>query len=182
MRVAIAERLVRQTSHDVAWWNEQIAAQQGLGDEPALRSWLTDRGVNGYQQMLLVKETFGYPDYLLASADELIERQYADREALRPVFEAILAAVATFGDVEIQARKTYTSLLTPRRTFAAVRPTTRSRIDLGLRIDGAEPSGRLLDGSNTAGGTVNLRVALSSVADVDDEAIGLLRRAYDANT
>jgi hypothetical protein len=181
MRASIADRLVRQTGHDVAWWNEQIAAQQGLGDEATLRAWLADRGVTGYQQMLLVKEKFGYPDYLLATADELIDGQYADREALRPIFEAVLAAAAVVGDVEVQARKTYTSLLTPRRTFAAVRPTTKTRIDLGLRIDGAEPAGRLLDGRNTAGGSVNLRVALSSVGDVDDEAVGLLRRAYEAN-
>jgi hypothetical protein len=181
MRASIADRLIRQTGHDVAWWIEQIAAQDGVGDEASLRAWLTDRGVTGYQQMLLVKEKFGYPDYLLATADELVDGQYADREVLRPVFEAVLAAAATVGDVEVQARKTYTSLLTPRRTFAAVRPTTKTRIDLGLRIDGAEPEGRLLDGRNTAGGTVNLRVALSSADDVDDEAVGLLRRAYEAN-
>jgi hypothetical protein len=63
-----------------------------------------------------------------------------------------------------------------------VRPTTKTRVDLGLRIDGAEPGGRLLDGRTIAGGTVNLRVALSSVDDLDDEAVGLLRRAYDANS
>ena len=152
-----------------------------LGDEATLRAWLTERGVTGYQQMLLVRETFGYPDYLLASADDLIEARYADREALPPIFEAVLAAAATLGDVEVQARKTYTTLLTPRRTFAAVRPTTKSRVDLGLRIDSAEPGGRLLDGRNTAGGAVNLRRALSSVEDLDDEAVGLLRRAYEAN-
>jgi hypothetical protein len=181
MRTSITERLLRQTGHDVTWWNGQIAEQGGLGDEAALRAWLRERGVTGYQQMLLVLETFGYPDYLLASAGDLIEAQYADRQALRPVFEAVLAAAATLGDIEVQARKTYTTLLTPRRTFAAVRPTTKTRVDVGLRIDGAEPGGRLLDGRNTAGGTVNLRLALSSVEDLDDEAVGLLRRAYEAN-
>jgi hypothetical protein len=62
-----------------------------------------------------------------------------------------------------------------------VRPTTRTRVDLGLRIDGAEPGGRLLDGRNIAGGSVNLRVALSSADDLDDEVVSFLRRAYDAN-
>jgi hypothetical protein len=50
-----------------------------------------------------------------------------------------------------------------------------------MRIDGAEPSGRLLDGRNTAGGMVNLRVPLSRVDGLDDEVIDLLRRAYYAN-
>jgi hypothetical protein len=181
MRTSIAERMVRQTGHDVAWWNERIAAEDGFADDAALRGWLTDNGVTGYQQMLMVMETFGYPAYLLATADELIDAQYADRQALRPILDAVVTAVAAMGELEVQARKTYTSLLTPRRTFTAVRPTTRSRVDLGLRIDGAEPAGRLLDGRNTAGGSVNLRVALQSVDDLDEEALGLLSRAYHAN-
>jgi len=181
MRTSIAERLVRQTGRDVAWWNSEIAGERRITDEPSLRAWLTERDVTGYQQMLLVMERFGYPAYFLATANELVDAQYADREHLRPVLEAVIAAAADIGEVEVQARKTYTCLLTPRRTFAAVRPTTKNRVDLGLRIDGQEPSGRLLDGSNTAGGGVNLRIALGAADDLDDEAIGLLRRAYQAN-
>ncbi len=33
MRVSITERLLRQTGHDVAWWNERIATQGGLANE-----------------------------------------------------------------------------------------------------------------------------------------------------
>ena len=181
MRTSIAARLVRQTGHDVAWWNEAIAAAERTSDEASLRAWLSDRGVTGYQQMLLVMETLGYPAFLLASADELIDAQYADRQALRPILDTVVAVAGALGEVEVQARKTYTTLLTPRRTFAAVRPTTKTRVDLGLRIDGEHPGGRLLDGRNTAGGSVNLRLPLSAMDDVDDEAVGLLRRAYQAN-
>jgi len=182
MRTSIAERLIRQTGHDVGWGNEKIQAQHGVGDEASLRAWLTEQEVTGYQQMLLVMETFGYPQFLLASATELVDGQYADREALRPILDAVLAAASGLGEVEVQARKTYTTLLTPRRTFAAVRPTTKTRVDLGLRLDGVAPGGRLLDGRNTAGGSVNLRLPLATVDDLDDEAIDLLGRAYQANT
>jgi hypothetical protein len=181
MRESIEARLQRQTGHDVGWWNDRIAAVGGLTDEGTLRAWLTEQGVTGYQQMLMVMERFGYPDYLLASADELLDGQYADRPQLREVFEAVVAAVSTFGPVDVQARKGYTSLLTPRRTFAAVRPTTKSRVDVALRLDGVAPGGRLLDGKNTAGGGLNLRIALQSVDDLDAEALDLLRRAYDAS-
>jgi hypothetical protein len=60
MRTSITERLLRQTGHDVAWWNEHIASQSGACDEVSLRAWLGGQGVTGYQQMLLVHETFGY--------------------------------------------------------------------------------------------------------------------------
>jgi hypothetical protein len=181
MRTSIAQRLVRQTGHDVGWWNAKVAEQPDLGDEAALRAWLAGEGVTGYQQMLLVMERFGYPGYLVASAGELVDGQYADRQDLRPILDAVIAVAATLGEIDVQARKTYTTLLTPRRTFAAVRPTTKTRVDLGLRIDDTEPGGRLLDGRNTAGGSVNLRVPLGSVDDLDDEAVELLRRAYRAN-
>jgi Domain of unknown function (DUF5655) len=181
MREQIQARLIRQTGHDLGWWNDRIAAQDGLPDESALRTWLTGQEVTGYQQMLLVMERFGYPDFLLASADELLDGQYAERPQLRPILDAVVAAVLTFGPVDIQARKTYTSLLTPRRTFAAVRPATRTRVDVALRLDGATPGGRLLDGRNTAGGGLSVRIALESVTDLDAEALELLRRAYDAS-
>jgi len=86
--------------------------------------------VTGYAQSLLVMERFGYPDFLVASADELIDGQYKDRPQLRPILDAILAATAGLGEVVIQARKTFVSLVTPRRTFARVQATTRNRVDL----------------------------------------------------
>lgn len=178
MRESIAAMLVRDTGHDVEWWNTQMAAQPSVADEATLRAWLREHGVTGYKQMLLVMERFGYPDYLLASADALLAGQYADRPQLRPILDAVVMAAQAFGPVEVQARKTYTSLLTPRRTFAAVRPTTKTRSDLVLRLDGVEPGGRLLDGRNSAGGGLNVRIALQSVADLDAEALDLLGQAY----
>ena len=160
MRTSIADRLQRQTGHDVASWNARIAAQPGLDDEVSLRRWLTKEGVTGYQQMPLVWERFGYPDYLLASAEDLLAAQYADRPQLRAILDAIVAVSQSFGTVEVQARKTYTTLLTPRRTFAAVRPTATTRVDLVLRLEGVEPGGRLQDGRNTGGGGTQPAAAL----------------------
>jgi len=180
MRQESAERLHRSTGADLAEWNERVAAS-GVGDEAELRTWLSERGVTGYAQMLLVMERFGYPDFLLASADELIDGQYADRPQLRPVLDAVLAAACALGEVTVQARKTYISLVTPRRTFAQVKASTRSRVDLGLRLDGQQPQGRLQAAGSLGNGACTVRIGLSSVADVDDEVRSWLRRAYDAS-
>ena len=116
---------------------------------------------------------------LTADAGELIAGQYADRPHLRPVLDAVLAALPPLGPVTTAARKTCVSLVSPRRTFAAVQATTKSRVDLGLRLDNTEPEGRLQAARNIASGTINLRIALSGPDDLDEEAIGWLRRAYD---
>jgi hypothetical protein len=84
----------------------------------------------------------------------------ADRAQLRPVFDAILDAVLEFGEVAIQARKTYVSLVSPRRTFARVQPTTKARLDLGLRLDGQQPGAPPLGTTVTSLGAVLLAVAV----------------------
>ena len=116
---------------------------------------------------------------MTADTDELISGQYADRPQLRPVLDALLAAASALGPVTVQARKTCVSLVSPRRTFAAVQPTTKSRVDLGLRLDGVEPAGRLLTAKNVGNGSINLRIALSGPGDIDEEVLGWLRRSYD---
>src|SRR3989442_211893 len=137
-----ARLLKERTGKGVDAWNRRIR-QERLDDEDALRAWLTKQGVTGYAQSLLVMERFGYPDFLLATADELIDGQYADRPKLRPIFDAIIDAASGLGEVTIQARKTYVSLVSQRRTFARIRPTTKNRVDLGLRHEVAEQLSRL---------------------------------------
>jgi len=112
-------------------------------------------------------------------ADELIAGQYADRPQLRPVLDAVLAALPAVGPATVQARKTLVSLVTPRRTFAVVQAVTKSRVDLGLRLDYERPGGRLLPARDLGAATV--RIPLTRPEDVDAEVLGWLRRAYREN-
>ena len=180
MRDWMGTLLVERTGHDVTEWNRRVA-RTAIADVDALKRWLDAQGVTGYPQMLLVFERFGYPGFFTATADELVDGQYADRADLRPVYDRVVVAATSVGDVTVQARKTYVSLLTPRRTFAVVRPSTRTRVDLGLRLDGEAPAGRLEPAKGLGNDTVNVRVPLTAPGDVDDEVVALLRRAYDAS-
>lgn len=173
-----ARLLVERTGINVAGWNWRIAKEK-LHDEKSLRRWLTKQGVTGYAQSLLVMERFGYPDHFLASADGLIDGQYVDRPQLRPIFDAIIDAASSFGDIIIQARKTYVSLVTPRRTFARIQPTTKSRLDLALRLEGHKPGKRLQ--LSKLHETTPLQVSLTLADDVDSEVLKWLREAYDQN-
>ena len=117
---------------------------------------------------------------LTAEARQLIDGQYADRPHLRPVLDAVLAALPGLGPVTVQARTTLVSLVTPRRTFAVVQATTKNRVDLGLRLDTVLPGGRLLAARDVGAATV--RIGLSAPGDLDEEALRWLRRAYAENT
>jgi len=174
---AMSTRLLKErTGVDLDTWNQRIMLE-GFADEQQLRAWLAAQGVTGYAQSLLVMERFGYPDFLLASADALVRAQYADRLQLRPILDAIVGAAVGLGDVVVQARKTYVSLVSPRRTFARVQPTTRSRVDLGLRLEGQQPGGRLQPSKIHE--TMPLQISLTAPDQVDSEVLGWLQQAYD---
>ena len=171
--------LEKQTGEGLEHWNRRVRKQK-FKDEKTMRAWLKEQGVTGYAENLLVMERFGYPDFLIASANELIDGQYADRPHLRPIYEGIINAVMGIAAVTIQARKTYVSLMTPRRTFARVQPTTKNRVDVGLRIEGQKPTGRLQP--SRIHDTMKLQISLTSVEEVDAEVLSWLRRAYEENS
>jgi hypothetical protein len=177
----IEQRLVAATGDDVASWSARVR-ETGLTTEAEVRAWLAERGVTGYGQVILVMERFGYPDFLTATADELVDAQYAAKPALRPVYEAVVTAALGVGQMHVQARKGYVSLVTARRTFAVVQASSRARVDLGLRLSGREPAGRLLPARSIGNGDCSVRFGLTAVADVDDEVVDALAEAYAANT
>ncbi|MGY1820880.1 DUF5655 domain-containing protein [Geodermatophilus sp. SYSU D00079] len=180
MLTGIEERLVATTGDDVATWARRVR-ETGLDTEPEVRAWLAGQGITGYGQMVLVMERFGYPDFLTATADELVDAQYADRPQLRPVLDAVLTAASGVGEGHVQARKGYVSLVGPRRTYAVVQASTRTRVDLGLRLPGREPAGRLLPARSIGNGACTVRLALTTASDVDDDVVALLAEAHAAN-
>jgi hypothetical protein len=173
-----AQRLLQMTGHDLATWAGRVRAA-GLDDRSGITAWLAERGISGYAAMLLRYEQLGYPDFMTATADSLVDAQYGDRTHLRAIYEAILEAALDLGEVTIQTRKGYVSLLTPRRTFARVQATTKTRVDLGLRLEGVVPGGRLR--VNRAHENMPVQLSFHGLDDLDEEARGWLIRAYNQN-
>jgi Domain of unknown function (DUF5655) len=158
-------------------WNRRIRTGR-FRDARDLRTWLSRNGVSGYPQQLLVMERFGYPRHVLTSGTRLIADQYGDCPQLRPILDAVVKAAQACGPVVMQARKTFVALATGRRTFARVQPTTLTRVDLGLRLDGQRAGGRLRSNPHD---TMRIRIGLATVRDVDAEVIAWIRRAYGEN-
>ena len=79
-----------------------------------------------------------------SSGDDLLAEQYAGaKAAMRPIYDALIDAVSTFGDdIEIAPKKTYVSLRR-KRQFAIFQPTTAARMDVGINLKGVAPAGRL---------------------------------------
>lgn len=112
------------------------------------------------------------------SADELIENQYKGKEALRPILDRILKVVSDFGDdVEISPKKSSVSLRR-KRQFALVQPSTKTRVDLGLKLNDATLSERL-ESSGSFGTMCTNRVQLTETSQIDGELTEWLKTAYE---
>jgi len=111
---------------------------------------------------------------------DLVATQYdGAKSGLRPIYDAVIAAVEALGDdVEISPKKTYVSLRRNKQ-FALVQPSTKTRVDLGLQLKGKDPTGRL-EASGSFNAMVSHRVRLTDPSQVDDELKGWLREAYAA--
>jgi hypothetical protein len=172
--------LQQSTGSGLEHWLARIREAE-LADREALRDWLTAEGVSGYPRSLLVHETFGYPDSTVRAADELIDAQYADRNTLLPVLDAVLLCAGELDDVSIQTRTTHVALMGPQRIFAVVQPTTPTRVDLGLRIElPPDATGTRLLPATDLGADFPARIPLSSAGEVDTEVAAWLKHAYDS--
>lgn len=111
--------------------------------------------------------------------EDLITNQYSKgKEHLKPIYDKILGIVQGFGpDVEVAPKKAAVSLRR-KRQFALVKPATKTRIDLGLKLNDAEVTNRL-ENSGPFGSMCTNRVQLTELSQVDDELIGWLTLAYE---
>lgn len=158
----------------------RISAATKLGKHKALVDHLKAEYGIGHGYANLIAQTALKPADAPADADDLVEAQYAGaKAALRPIYDALLAALRKLGnDVEVAPKKAYVSLRRSKQ-FAIIQPSTATRVDVGINLKGVQPAGRL-EASGSFNSMVTHRVRLSSVADVESEVVGWLKRAYDA--
>ena len=131
------------------------------------------------------KVTHGFANTIVTLSKEenetptdLVENQYSGKEALRPMYERLLAVVKPFGkDVIITPKKTSVSIIR-KKQFALIKPATKTRIDLGLKLKD-KPTTDRLGNSGPFGTMCTHRVQLFDVNQIDDELVAWIKEAYD---
>jgi hypothetical protein len=123
------------------------------------------------------------PESYLRSAQVYVEEMFAGRKAsLRPIFDALMAEAHALGrDVRACPCTTMVPLYR-NHVFAQIKPTTNTRIDLGLCLRGVKPTKRLLStGGEAKGDRITHRIAISAVEEIDDELRKCLKRAHETD-
>ncbi len=157
------------------------AAERGLTTYRDLKDWLQTAYGLGQGHANLVAHvilTAGQPE---PSTDERVAARFAGNKAhWRAAYDTIIDQVSRFGaDFRVMPTTTYISLTRAGRKFAIVDPATIGRLDVGLKLKGVAPAGRL-----TAAGSWNSmvthRVRIGHPNEIDAELLGWLRQAYEA--
>jgi predicted transport protein len=179
---ALAASMARRTGRTLEEWVDLVDTS-GVDplDQNAVRRWLKDaHGLPQNSQWAVADAAARRAGWTRPTVEQYVDEQYrGPKAALRPVFDAVLAAVLELGDdVTVEGRSTYVPFVR-RRQFAAVAATTARRVDVGLRLPDPPDSPRLQPA--TSPGSATHKVALTGPDQVDDELRGLLRAAYEQN-
>jgi hypothetical protein len=118
--------------------------------------------------------------YLMA-AEKYVEAMYSGAKSqLKPLYDRLLQIGLKLGkDVKACPGKTIVPLYR-NHVFAQIKPTTRTRIDLGLALKDRKAEGLLIStGGHAKGDRISHRIAIASLTDINDEVKHWLKFAYE---
>lgn len=178
MAASLIKNLEEQTGKSLASWVE-IARKSGETKHMKILNYLKDEYDLTYGYANVIATEARKPEGAKPkSADDLVDDQYSKKPDLRPIYDAIIDQVREFGeDVEISPKKAYVSLRRSKQ-FALVQPSTKTRVDVGIKIKDYQPTGRL-EASGSFNSMVTHRVRVTELSQVDAELLEWLRIAYE---
>lgn len=194
--VAMVQKWMQQlkdnTGRSLHEWIAMVQ-KEGPKSEAARRDWLKSKHKLGTNSAWWIAERAegkggdeDSDEKYLAAAGKYVEEQYTGKkEALRPIYERILQLAGELGsDVKACPCKTIVPLYR-NHVFAQIKPTTNTRIDLGIALThfkGKLPK-RILDtGGLAKKDRITHRIELKTTAEIDDEVKKWLKAAYDLDS
>lgn len=161
----------------------------------------TGKSLNEWKQILMEKSfskhsetvkflkeeynvSHGYANTIVAlskdkseTSEELVKNQYNGKENLIPIYHKLVSEISKFGaDVKVVPKKGSVSLVRIKQ-FALIKPASKTRIDIGLKLKGMELTNRL-ENSGPFGTMCTHRVKISNIEEIDSELKSWLIEAY----
>lgn len=169
--------LLEKTGKELTHWIK-VVKNSGVEKHKAIIDFLKAEHGFTYGFANFVAHKSKASDAASHDAGDLLVAQYKGKENLKPIYDALHQQISEFGqDVTITPKKTAVSFIR-KHQFALIKPATKKRIDLGLKLKGVEISGRLGD-SGPFGTMCTHRVQLTDLADVDAELLVWIKEAYE---
>ncbi|MDJ1140435.1 DUF5655 domain-containing protein [Marinicella marina] len=169
--------LEKQTGHSLAHWVD-VVKKSGIEKHKAVIDFLKSEHGFTYGFANFVAHKANESDAASQDASDLVVAQYQGKESLRPIFDQLHKKILALGeDVTVTPKKTTVSFIR-KFQFVLVKPATKKRIDLGLKLNNKKITDRL-EASGPFGSMCTHRVQITSLKDVDDELLGWIKAAYE---
>jgi hypothetical protein len=152
--------------------SDWLKSKFGLGTNSA--RWLAERSLGKGEEV-------SDPQHYLRAAEKYVEEMFSGKkEGLRPIYDALLKLGLNIGK-EAKACPCQTIVpLYRNHVFAQIKPTTQTRIDLGLALGNLKPPQRLIDtGGYAKKDRITHRIEITSLKEIDQEVKRWLKVAYD---
>lgn len=189
--VVMAQRgvasLKENTGRSLEEWLKLIK-KSGPSTEKERRAWLkSDHGLGtNYAGWIVARagregDDFSSPEAYLHAAERYVDAMFSGpKAALRPLYDALLKLGIGLGnDAKACPCKTMVPLYR-KHVFAQIKPTTRTRIDLGFALGARKAEGRLIDtGGFAKKDRITHRIPISSLAEIDNEVKKWLHTAFE---
>ncbi len=186
MAQSIITGMKEKTGRSLEDWLE-VVGSEGPPTEKERREWLKAKHGLGTNyagciaEISVGKGELYSAEGYLRMAGQYVEDLFAGPKAgLRPVYEALLAAGLKLGkDVRVCPCQTFVPLYR-NHVFAQIKPTTRTRIDLGLALKDTKTPKRLIDtGGFAKKDRITRRIEIASVDEIDEDVRRWLKAAYE---
>jgi predicted transport protein len=179
---AIARNLPAKTGRTFDEW-VSIARKQKLASRKEIVAWLKSQHQLGTVTATFIAAEATGNSIAAAYADEgaLLDAMYsAEKATLRPLYDELTALARKLDKtVALTVCKTYVGMRRARM-FALVKPSTRTRVDLGLALPGVVPSGRLTKASSSIGNErITHAISIAMKKDIDAEVRRWLKAAWE---
>jgi hypothetical protein len=155
-----------------------LVREQGLSKPAKIVAWLKREFGLGHGHAMAIVSLLRAEGQPPRSADDKVAAHFSGARARwRDAYDSLAGAAARFGpDVGVAAGATYLSLTKDGRKFAVVQ-ATGERLDLGVKVKGVAPTGRL-EAAGSWNSMVTHRVRIRDAAELDAELLGWLQQAY----
>ena len=177
----------QKTGHSLEDWL-RLVKKEGPTGEKDRAAWLKkEHGLGANYASWIAGRSVGKSDATedaseyLKHAQDYVDGMYAGpKEHLRPIYDEILTFAKSLGsDIGVSPCQTIVPIYR-NHVIAQIKPTTRTRIDLGLALKDTKTPKRLI---NTGGfekkDRISHRIEISMPDDFDDEAKRWMKVAYD---
>jgi len=164
-----------------------LVKKSGPPAEKERREWLKEKhGLGTYAALWIAERAEGKgtetddPEAYLRAAEKYVGEMFSGpKAALGPIYDALLTLGLSMGkDVKACPCQTIVPLYR-NHVFAQIKPTTRTRIDLGFALGAQKAEGRLIDtGGFVKKDRITHRIPIESLKHIDGEVKRWLRAAY----